>query len=145
VIPLTPPTPAEGPVIDPSSTAVPEVPRPTAPVRPSTSTRAAALNRTRKIVGGASLAAFAAILAAVGLHPRAEPASTVRPAGNEGSSSSGSSNPGSSDSVDPGLVRPYSGRGSGAVTSPFSPGFPGVSPATPGAAGTAPNTRSRGS
>lgn len=35
-LPPTPPTPAAGPVIDPSSTAEPEVPRPMAPERPST-------------------------------------------------------------------------------------------------------------
>ena len=79
-LPPTPPTTESGPVIDPSSTAVPAAPRPTAPAPPSTTSspwhpdfelppaapagpavrtapararRAAANSRTRAIVGGA--------------------------------------------------------------------------------------------
>src|SRR5207244_2150587 len=94
-LPPTPPTSGSGPVIDPSSTAVPAVPRPTAPAQPSTTSspwypdfetptasaaaaaassaagatpgraRRGANRRTRAIGGGTSVAPFLALLAAV--------------------------------------------------------------------------------
>ena len=194
-LPPTPPTSGSGPVIDPSSTAVPAVPRPTAPAQPSTTSspwypdfetptasaaaaaassaagatpgraRRGANRRTRAIVGGTSVAAFLAILAAVGIHDRGQPASAVSTGDN-----------GSATSLDPGFVQPnlgggtFGGRfgglgssqdpygssagdpfgsqsGSGSASdSPFSGGFSGGGfSATPGGAGGAAHTRSHGS
>ncbi|HEY4408353.1 MAG TPA: hypothetical protein VGO87_00610 [Acidimicrobiia bacterium] len=153
-LPPTPPTAESGPAIDPSSTAVPAAPRPTAPVPPSTTSspwypsfelpsaapaglaattasararRAAVANRTRMIVGGASVASFVAILAAVGLHGGSQPASNVN--ATQGDSSA---------SLDP-------GSGSGSTDSPFSRRFGGGFSATPGSGSSSPNTRSHGS
>jgi len=181
-LPPTPPTSGLGPVIDPSSTAVPAEPRPTAPAPPSTTSspwrprfenppasaaparppvgttpargRRPANIRTRAIVGGTSVAAFLAILAAVGIHDSFQPASNV---------SAGDNGP--ATSVDPGSVQPGLGQGSfgnrfggsgspqddpygsgSSRDSPFSPGFTGGGfSATPGTAGGSAHTRSHGS
>src|SRR5438105_2368330 len=116
-LPPAPPTFGSGPVIDPSSTAVPDVPRPTASAPPSTTSspwspdfetptapaaaaavgatpgrrRRGANSRTRAIVGGTSVAAFLAILAAVGIHDRGQRVSAVSTGDN-----------GSATSLDPG-------------------------------------------
>ena len=156
-LPPTPPTAQSGPVIDPSSTAVPAAPRPTAPVPPSTTSspwypdfelpsaapagpavstapararRAAANSRTRAIVGGASVVSFLAVLAAVGLHGGSQPASNA-----------GTTDGDSPASFDPGFVRPDLGSS----TSPFSRRFSGGFSATPGSGGSSPDTRSHGS
>ena len=195
-LPPSPPTSGSGPAIDPSSTAVPAVPRPTAPAPPSATSspwlphfempaaaaaaavagagpastgpakvrRRATLTRTRAVVGGTSVAAFLAIVAAVGVHGGSQPASVVS-AGNDGSTTG----------LDPGLVRPNlgqspSGNGSGSVgsssrgpfgsssggagassgagsgtTSPFSGGLSGGFSATPGTGRGSAQTRSHGS
>jgi hypothetical protein len=188
-LPLTPPTSGSGPVIDPSSTAVPAVPRPMAPAPPSATSspwspqfatpsaapagprpvrtapararRAAAAARTRAVVGGTSVAAFLAILAAVAVHGDAQPASTV----NTGAD-------GTASGFDPGLVRPSLGQGafenspggsssldpfgsspgsSSGTTTPYSRGFSGGGfpgggfSATPGTGGASAHTRSHGS
>jgi hypothetical protein len=187
-LPPTPPTSEAGPVIDPSSTVAPSEPRPTAPVPPSTTSsswrpdfafpsaapagpgpvgtapararRAAAITRTRAIVGGTSVAAFLAILAAVGLHGRTQPASSLR-TGDDGS--------GSSSTLDPGFVRPNLGGGrfGGSASDPFGSSYgdpfggspsasDGTDPfgggvsgggfsATPGSGSAIPHTRSHGS
>jgi len=169
-LPPSPPTAQSGPVIDPSSTAVPAAPRPTAPVPPSTTSspwypafeppsaapagppvstaparaRRLAKTRTRAIVGGTSIAAFLAILAAVGLHGGSQPASTV------------STNDDPAGRFDPGFVVPNGGQGSfgssgglGSASSnadPFSRGFSGGGfSATPGSGGSSAHTRSHGS
>ena len=176
-LPPTPPTSGSGPVIDPSSTVVPAVPRPTAPAPPSTTSspwfphfdapsaasagpppvgtapprarRAAPHGRTRAIVGGSSVAAFLAILAAVGIHGRSQPAANVTAA-----------NDGSATSFDPGFVRPNLGQGSlgnpyggsqsggfgSSQDDPFSQGFSGGGfSATPGTGAGSAHTRSHGS
>ena len=190
-LPPAPPTFGSGPVIDPSSTAVPDVPRPTASAPPSTPSspwspdfetptapaaaaavgatpgrrRRGANSRTRAIVGGTSVAAFLAILAAVGIHDRGQRVSAVSTGDN-----------GSATSLDPGFVQPnlgggtFGGRfgglgssqdpygssagdpfgsqsGSGSASdSPFSGGFSGGGfSATPGGAGGSAHTRSHGS
>ncbi|MDQ1498435.1 MAG: hypothetical protein QOI86_1775 [Actinomycetota bacterium] len=154
-LPPSPPTSGSGPVIDPSSTAVPVVPRPMAPALPSATSspwspqfetpstapaqprpvrtapargrRAAAAARTRAVVGGASVAAFLAILAAVAVHGDAQPASTV---------STGAD--GTAGGFDPGFVRPDVGQGTfGNRSGGFS--------ATPGTGGGSAQTRSHGS
>ena len=154
-LPPSPPTSGSGPVIDPSSTAVPAVPRPMAPAPPSATPspwfphfeppsaapagprpvttasararRAAAGQRTRAVVGGASVAAFLAILAAVGLHGEAQPASNASTGGD-----------GSTTGLDPGFVRPNPGQGAfGSRSGGFS--------ATPGSGGGSAQTRSHGS
>jgi hypothetical protein len=133
----------------------------TAPAR----ARRATNTRTRAIVGGSSVAAFLAILAAVGIHDRSQPASNVSTGDN-----------GAATSVDPGFVQPGLGQGtfgnrfggfgssqddpygssagdpfgqsgSGSSSdSPFSPGFSGGGfSATPGTAGGSAHTRSHGS
>ena len=123
--------------------------------------RRGANRRTRAIVGGTSVAAFLATLAAVGIHDRGQTASAVSTGDN-----------GSATSLDPGFVQPnlgggtFGGRfgglgssqdpygssagdpfgsqsGSGSASdSPFSGG--GFS-ATPGGAGGSAHTRSHGS
>ena len=150
-LPPTPPTTPSGPAIDPSSTAVPAAPRPTAPAPPSTTSspwhphfelpspapagpaagrapagarRAAVTNRTRVIVGGASVASFLAILAAVGLHGGSQPASNVNTTTN-------------GDSLQ---TEPF-----GSSDNPFSRRFSGGFSATPGSGSGSPNTRSHGS
>jgi hypothetical protein len=176
-LPPSPPTFESGPVIDPSPTAVPAVPRPTAPAPPSTTSspwfphfdapsaasagpppvgtapprarRAAPHGRTRAIVGGSSVAAFLAILAAVGIHGRSQPAANVTAA-----------NDGSATSFDPGFVRPNLGQGSlgspyggsqsggfgSSQDDPFSQGFSGGGfSATPGTGAGSAHTRSHGS
>ena len=165
-LPPSPPTPQSGPVIDPSSTAVPVEPRPTAPVPPSTArspwyphfdtpsaapaglppmgtapararrTAAETRSRTRAVVGGASVVTFLAVLAAIGIHDRSQPASNTT--GGDGASTS----------FDPGIVVPnLSGGGTGLDTSqdPFSGRFSGGFSATPGSGGTSSHTRSHGS
>jgi hypothetical protein len=172
-LPPSPPTSGSGPVIDPSSTAVPAVPRPMAPALPSATSspwspqfetpstapagprpvRTApararrAASRTRAVVGGTSVAAFLAILAAVAVHGDAQPASTV---------STGAD--GTAGGFDPGFVRPDlgqgtigngsgnspSGTGSRSVN-PFSGRFSGGFSATPGTGGGSAQTRSHGS
>ena len=164
-LPPEPPTSASEPAIDPSSAAVPAVPRPLAPTPPPTThppsfphfaaaptagpepvstapagarrasagavARAAALNRTRAIVGGASVAAFLAILAAVGIHGRAEPASTVRAGSDNAGTSADDSQPAQPEYTPVPFGRRFSGGG-------FS--------ATPGSGSSGvPNTRSHGS
>ncbi|HZQ78585.1 MAG TPA: hypothetical protein VFE55_14720 [Acidimicrobiia bacterium] len=179
-LPPSPPTAQAGPVIDPSSTAVPGEPRPTAPAPPSAASpwypnfdrppvrpagpavstapararRAAGHHRTRAIVGGASLASFLAILAAVGLHGGSQPASNATTTGGD-----------SPATFDPGFVRPDLGQGSfgsggsgsgsssgsgfgsgsGSTTNPFSRRFGGGFSATPGSGGGSADTRSHGS
>ena len=150
-LPPTPPTTPSGPAIDPSSTAVPAAPRPTAPAPPSTTSspwhphfelpspapagpaagrapagarRAAVTNRTRVIVGGASVASFLAILAAVGLHGGSQPSNAATTGGEAPAS------------FDP---------GSGSTSNPFSRRFGGGFSATPGSGSSSPNTRSHGS
>ena len=150
-LPPTPPTTPSGPAIDPSSTAVPAAPRPTAPAPPSTTSgpwhpdfelppaapagpavrtapararRAAANSRTRAIVGGASVASFLAILAAVGLHGGSQPSNAATTGGEAPAS------------FDP---------GSGSTSNPFSRRFGGGFSATPGSGSSSPNTRSHGS
>ena len=189
-LPPSPPTFESGPAIDPSSTAVPAEPRPTAPAPPSATSspwfphfdapsaapagappvgtapprarRVALHSRTRAIVGGGSVAAFLAILAAVGIHGRSQPANIT------------AANDGSATSFDPGFVRPNLGQGgsgnayggsqpggfgstyddpfgsrsgSGAASgNPFSPGFSGGGfSATPGTGAGSAHTRSHGS
>ncbi|HVW34791.1 MAG TPA: hypothetical protein VHL53_19820 [Acidimicrobiia bacterium] len=171
-LPSTPPTPASGPAIDPSSTAVPFEPRPTAPAPPSTtpsawfpefvvplsapagagSGDAAAgrrragrdkkTNRTRAVVAGTSVAAFLVALAAVGLHGGP-------PASAPATVRTGDDGPAAT--LDPGLIQP---RGSGTLggtigsspSSPFSGRFGGGGfSATPGSGSGGPNTRSHGS
>jgi len=170
-LPPTPPTPEAGPVIDPSSTAVPAEPRPTAPAPPSATTTpwypdferpargaaAAAVGpaparprrtaadtrlRTRAIVAGTSVAAFLAVLAGVAVHGRAQPASNV-------SADTGSG------TADPNFVQPNTGGGLGGPGSsqdpfgssdPFSRRFSGGGfSATPGTPGSSGQTRSHGS
>jgi len=163
----TPPTAESGPAIDPSSAAGPDVPRPTAPApppataspwypnfelpsaapagpavntAPSRARRAAAKGRTRAIVGGASVASFLAILAAVGLHGGSQPASDVNTTSGD-----------TPTTLDPGFVRPdlgggaFGSDGSGSTTSPFSRRFGGGFSATPGTGSGSPTTRSHGS
>jgi hypothetical protein len=172
-LPPIPPTAESGPVIDPSSTAVPAEPRPTAPAPPpATSTpwypdferpsaaaaaagpvnrppaparRTSAANRfrTRAIVGGTSVAAFLAVLAGVAVHGRTQPASNV------------SADNGATSSVDPNFVQPNVSGGFGGQDSsqgpfgssdPFSRRFSGGGfSATPGTPGGSAQTRSHGS
>jgi hypothetical protein len=172
-------------VIDPSSTAVPAEPRPTAPAPPSTTSspwfpqfevpsaapagdrpvstapararRAAALSRTRAVVGGTSIAAFLAILAAVGINGRSQPVSSVT-AGNDGSATGFGSGIAGPNLGQGSLGGRYGGSQSGGLGStlgdpsgstgdnPFSPGFSGGGfSATPGAGGGTAHTRSHGS
>jgi len=172
-LPPTPPTPEAGPVIDPSSTAVPVEPRPTAPAPPSATTTpwypdferpapgaaaAAVVNpastrprrtaadtrlRTRAVVGGTSVAAFLAVLAGLAVHDHTQPASDV------------SAHNGSAGTVDPNFVPPNLGGGLGGPGSsqdpfgssdPFSRRFSGGGfSAIPGTPGTSGQTRSHGS
>jgi hypothetical protein len=164
-LPPSPPTAGSGPVIDPSSTAVPAEPRPTAPAPPSATSspwyphfdpplaapagpqagtapvraRRAANTRTRVIVGGTSVAVFLAILAAVGIHGRSQqPASTVS-AGSDGGSAPG---------FDPGVVSPNLGQGTygDPYGDPFARGFSGGGfSAVPGLGSGSAHTRSHGS
>jgi hypothetical protein len=169
-LPPIPPTAESGPVIDPSSAAVPAEPRPTTPAPPSaTSTpwypdferpsAAAAARpainpasarprrspadsrfRTRAIVGGTSVAAFLAVLAGVAVHGHAPPASNV------------SVDNGATSGVDPNFTPPGVGGGFGSAqdqfgsSDPFSRRFSGggfsASPGTPGGSA---QTRSHGS
>jgi len=99
--------------------------------------RASAVGRTRAVVGGTAVAAFLAILAAVGIHGRSQPASNV------------TANDGAATRFDPGLVRPglgqYGQYGSSS-DDPSSRGFSGGGfSATPGAGGGSAHTRSHGS
>jgi hypothetical protein len=97
---------------------------------PARARRAASASRTRAVVGGASVATFLAVLAAVGLHGRTQPASNVT-AGNDGAVTN----------VDPGLVLPDAGPGD-----PFSRDYSGGGfSATPGSGGGSAHTRSHGS
>jgi uncharacterized membrane protein YgcG len=115
---------------------------------PHRARRAAATARTRAVVGGTSVAAFLAILAAVAVHGDAQPASTV---------STGAD--GTASGFDPGFVRPDLGQGTfgnssgnsssgtgSRSTNPFSGRFSGGGfSATPGTAGGSAQTRSHGS
>lgn len=144
-LPPTPPTPGSGPVIDPSSTAVPAEPRPTAPAPPSATTTPWYPDFERPAPGAA--AAGVAVESAQA-RPRRNAAATrlrtraivggtsvaaflavlagvavhgqTQPASNV-SADTGSPGNGSAGTVDPNLVQPNAGGSLGGLGSSQDP------------------------
>ncbi len=154
-LPPTPPTPTAGPVIDPSSTAVPAEPRPTAPAPPSATTTPWYPDFERPAPGAAAGAAAAAVRPAPGRARRTAAESRLRTRaivggtsvaaflavlagvavhGRTQPASNVSADTGSAGTVDPNFAQPGTGGGlGGAGTSqdpfgssdPFSRRFSG--------------------
>ena len=173
-LPPTPPTPEAGPVIDPSSTAVPAEPRPTAPAPPSATTTPWYPDFERPAPGAAAAAAAVprpparprrtaaesrlrtrAIVGGTSVAAFLAVLAGVAVHGRTQPASNVSADTGSAGTVDPNFVPPDTGGGLGGPGSsqdpfgssdPFSRRFSGGGfSATPGTPGSSGQTRTHGS